>query len=372
LEEAANHEVLLPDTKGLELPTVSGEGTFFSIQALRGVAALLVVALHTTQTMNHHFPGISGPGFSGGAGVDIFFVISGFVMTMSSRTLLRSMHPMRTFLWKRIRRVVPMYWLATTVKLGLLMAVPAAGGLLAQGAWHVAASYLFIPSIGAKGEVLPILIVGWTLNYEMLFYLIVATALGMRLRMVPFVSAVILLLSLIGFVFADRLPVALSLVSPILMEFLYGVLIAQLTARLHARRSSQKIFCYAAIVLAFAVIELSPDENVLRTRILVWGLAALAMVTAAIALEADLGRWIPRWMLELGDSSYSLYLTHTMTLAGIGSLLSHFRGLDRSGYAVEWVFAAALCLLVGELVYRWVELPITHRMKGKKTAVAHA
>jgi len=93
-------------------------------------------------------------------------------------------------------------------------------------------------------------------------------------------------------------------------------------------------------------------------------------VAAAIALEPRLGHRAPRWLLGLGDASYSVYLTHGLTLPALGVLVAHLN--PRSG-AQAWALLLALvvcCALVGEATYRLVERPITRWFQGRRrTAV---
>src|SRR5690348_7613306 len=103
-------------------PVSRGVGSFLTIQALRAIAALLVVVYHAFEMWDLRVtPGAGGPAWSNGAaGVDIFFVISGFVMVVSSQRLLKRAHAGLIFLRHRVVRIVPLYWLLTTLKLALV------------------------------------------------------------------------------------------------------------------------------------------------------------------------------------------------------------------------------------------------------------
>lgn len=155
---------------------------FLTVQALRVVAALLVVLLHAFETWGERVdpaaPGVNWD--NGAAGVDIFFIISGFVMVISSRRLVDQAGAWLIFLRHRVVRIVPLYWLLTTVK--ILAVVALAGVVLRTGLDFnfVAGSYLFLPVTDSAGHFRPVLPVGWTLTYEFLFYLLFAAALAMR------------------------------------------------------------------------------------------------------------------------------------------------------------------------------------------------
>jgi len=155
---------------------------FLAIQALRAVAALLVVLLHAFETWGERVdpaaPGVSWE--NGAAGVDIFFIISGFVMVISSRRLVDQAGAWLIFLRHRVVRIVPLYWLLTTLK---VLAVVALGGVVLRTGLDfnfVAGSYLFLPVTDSARHFRPVLPVGLTLTYEFLFYLLFAAALAMR------------------------------------------------------------------------------------------------------------------------------------------------------------------------------------------------
>jgi exopolysaccharide production protein ExoZ len=141
----------------------------YSIQYARALAALAVVLAHT---------GAYGSGNAfhiGSAGVDIFFVISGFVMWTT--TASRAQTP-ADFIANRIVRIVPMYWLVTLALVIAAVCVPALFPRLKIDAGHVVASLLFMPSRSPfNGELWPVLVQGWTLNYEMFFYGVFALVL---------------------------------------------------------------------------------------------------------------------------------------------------------------------------------------------------
>jgi exopolysaccharide production protein ExoZ len=155
---------------------------FLTIQALRAVAALLVVVLHAFETWGERVdpaaPGVSWD--NGASGVDIFFIISGFVMVISSRRLVDRPGAWLIFLRHRVVRIVPLYWLLTTAK---IVAVMVLGGVVLRTSLDfksVAGSYLFLPVTDSAGHFRPVLPVGWTLTYEFLFYLLFAAALAIR------------------------------------------------------------------------------------------------------------------------------------------------------------------------------------------------
>jgi len=161
---------------------VIAASNFLTIQALRAIAALLVVVYHAFDMWGARIdsaaPGISWT--NGAAGVDIFFVISGFVMVASSRRIASQPHAGWTFIQQRIVRIVPLYWLLTTAKLILVFFFADLALRSGIDFDYVARSYLFFPVVDGAGHFRPLLPVGWTLTYEFLFYLLFALALALR------------------------------------------------------------------------------------------------------------------------------------------------------------------------------------------------
>ncbi len=348
----------MPEGSSAE-PAVGGREKLRLVQVLRAVAALMVVAHHATILLEERMREPNSIWLGGTAGVDLFFVISGFVMMLTSARLGRGVRAGLRFFGRRLERVVPLYWIVTTVKLVTMLMIPALAIHVVGTAWHVVASYLFLPSLGPTGTMEPLVVVGWTLNLEMLFYVLVALALLLRAPVVAVVGAALVALTAISFV--SDLPSALlhTWASPIVLEFLFGMLLAKAAraGRLPGRWGSALLLGAGWLVLLA-----TPWAMVSVWRALLWGVPATAVLAGALGLEQTLGPRAPRWALELGDASYSVYLSHGFVLPLVGLLLlpAKLHGVMlRSA-----VLATSLLLsaLVGELVYRAVELPIMLRL----------
>src|SRR5215467_2504234 len=155
--------------------------TIPAIQFLRALAAAAVVAFHVRFDFVNN---VSPPGFLpaafnlGAAGVDLFFVISGFVMVYSSESLFGRPNAPATFLLRRIVRIVPLYWLMTSVMLAYVLA--RGFGPSDASPQLALASYFFIPYRRPSGAMDPLYGIGWTLNYEMFFYVVFAVAMAAR------------------------------------------------------------------------------------------------------------------------------------------------------------------------------------------------
>ena len=337
--------------------------TYRLIQVLRAVAALMVVVHHVILMLGQRDGLPLGNWINGGAGVDIFFVISGFVMTVSSAPLRGVAHPARIFLARRLERIVPVYWIATTVKVALLLLIPALA-INGLGTWrHVAASYLFLPSDSE-----PVLVVGWTLIYEMAFYVLFAVVLAKRWPLLKVAGPVLVAFALVGVIPHLHPPPMLGWYGrTILLDFLYGMLLA---AGLKKVTRMPSWLGLGLVIGGFAVLFLWAAPNFSVWRGVWWGAPAMAAVAGAVALERRWGGRMPRWALEAGDASYSIYLVHGLVLPVFGVVLARVGTSWTGVVVVSVVVMTALSALSGELVYRMVELPITKWFKGRRrTAV---
>ena len=334
--------------------------TFLTVQALRAVAALLVVAYHAFDMWTARI-GAPGPSWTNGAaGVDIFFVISGFVMVVSSRRLLAQPHAWLTFARHRILRIVPLYWLLTTLKLVLVSLL---GGLALRSTLeldYVAGSYLFLPVVDSAGHFRPLLPVGWTLTYELVFYGLFALALALRVDVFKVLLPAFALIAALALLRDAHWPAWTVLFSTLVLEFLFGVALARLTLR--GSRLPPGVAA-AALILGFALI-LAIPEPAESWRTISWGVPALAIVAGAVALEAPLAPGLPRWLLDLGDASYAIYLAHGFVLPAIGLAIAALHWTSPAGLA----FTVAACLLAGSaagwLVHVGIERPMLRWSRG--------
>ena len=337
--------------------------TYFGVQALRAVAALLVVVHHSLTLWVEKISGShqAAPSWMNGtSGVDIFFVTSGFVMAISAPGLAGQPNKASTFLWRRLIRVAPLYWVFTTAKILMLVNVPSLSHKSLGGPWHVVASYLFVPSFNSQHEIFPILEVGWTLNFEMLFYLLFAAALAFELPLLTFLAPVLGALAWVGTFAQPSWPAVTSLASPLVLEFFYGVLLGHFTLQ---RRLPGKFLSGVLFAVGLAAILTIPISR--DWRFLFWGVPAAAIVTAVVATEEPVGKRLPGWLLEAGNASYSLYLAHTFLLSAVGMVLVRLHGQGTLAFAGMLVFAVLLCLAAGECVHRLIELPLLRVLKGK-------
>ena len=325
----------------------------YGIQYLRGAAAMGVVLYHATDRAGGtHF-------VIGAAGVDIFFVISGFIMWVISAE--RPMTP-AGFMKERFLRIAPTYWIATGVMVagGLLGLFPH----LVLTVRHVLASLFFLPARSpSNGHVWPVLVQGWTLNYEMFFYAVFAVALAFpgRARL-PFMAAVFGTLAVLRQVAGDDAFVLHFYGRPIILEFLAGALIGKLWLAEHRLRGAAALACLGIALCGFAAVDLGwlPYETGV--------LAPCACMTVAgiVSIEAAGRLRFVRALAYLGDGSYSIYLWHTLVI----SVVLRASGLLGLPASAELPLCLAGGTLGGLIAYEVLERPATAVLKRLSRSAA--
>ncbi len=334
-----------------------------NLQVLRALAALSVVvahALHETGFLAAAIGrvAIDGSAWNLGFGVDIFFVLSGFIMTHTAACEFgKGGAPLRFFL-RRCARVIPLYWLLTSIMLLGALAVPSLLAVPIGTLSHILASYFFIPSGRGVDEVRPVLALGWTLNYEMLFYVFFSLALLLPIRLgIVWLSVLMVGMALVGNL-VDTSHVQMAFwTSPIILEFLFGVYVA-LIFRSGVRIGVEAALVFVAIGLLGFVRVSSPWDDAALPQFLRSGLPAALFVLAAAIGPVLPYRKIVLCGVALGDASYSLYLAHPFILRPMRAIWEKVIGgaLPVGLFTVFSTLAAALFALA---LFQSVEKPLT-------------
>jgi len=317
-----------------------------TIQVLRALAAVFVILRHVDR--NHLA--------FGAMGVDIFFVISGFVMILSTGRLRGQPHAARTFLRRRIVRIVPMYWLFTSIQ---------AVRDIATGPHvtfkEVLLSFFFIPyRMGQPiGSIyFPVISVGWTLNYEAFFYLCFALCLLFR-KSVFWLAPIFVALTIWGLSHPEPSLGALSILNYRLLIFVAGMVIATLYKR---RQLLPAIPAALLLLLSIGAVTVWHHDSY-WPHMVVWAPAAIVGIYALLSFEPLVARHTPRFVQLLGDASYSIYLSHlVLTFAFLHAIENHLPPLHGALSNIAFgVVAIALSLSVGVAVHMLIERPLMRR-----------
>ncbi|CAN7421234.1 acyltransferase [Bosea sp. LjRoot90] len=335
----------------------------YGIQVLRALAALMV-AVHHVQSDAGFLAAKAGTSFTPShalpwtAGVDLFFVISGFIMVHSSAGLFDRPDGARLFIARRIARIVPLYWAATTLFLMVLLASPALINSDTPSLKQITASYLFWPMPNVAGQLQPIYSLGWTLNYEMLFYVLFGVALFAPGRLVVPLAAAALAGLVTAQAFAGPLPLPFGFWGqPIVLEFAAGMAVG-LLRRGGLRIDGRLRWLMAAAGIALFVI--ASGDGWAQTSwgaVALRGPAALLLVTAAACgRNVTAPSALVRALALLGDASYALYLVHPFAMRALREIFARMAPEATGLFIVLALIAAVLAALA---VYHWFERPMT-------------
>jgi peptidoglycan/LPS O-acetylase OafA/YrhL len=294
----------------------------------------------------------------GANGVELFFVISGFVMIISSENLIKVKCGWKIFVVKRIIRIVPIYWIITTFKLILLLKTSGVVLHSQLSFWLVLKSYFFIPALNMDGEYRPLYGVGWTLNMEMFFYLLFTIALAFKWKPIAFLALFFIPLAVLSYFKHPGWPDVAFYADPIVLDFLYGMIAAKLILQGYKISQGIAIACIiGGLLYMFVPVDVSPIKYPVNE--LTTGLAAFVVIYSGASINGD-ERKLWRWPVYLGTASYSLYLIHPSIAPLMPTVLS------RLNYKVP-LLSVTLSVLVavfgGVFFYRYCEVPVTKFFK---------
>lgn len=337
-------------------PANKKNNTLLSLQYFRGLGCMAVVFHHATLNLERHSSiGWHYDTLFIGAALDVFFVISGFIMVVT--TWGRNTTPMQ-FLYRRAVRVIPVYWLYTGAMGLIALLLPQVLNTAQFDTVHFWKSMFFIPEYhpSVEAAIWPILIQGWTLNYEMFFYLLFGIALVARRDIASYalLGCVLIAFAAVGQLIPLSSPAAIFLSDGIVLEFFFGVIVGVLYVqdRLPTGRVAGALFWLSAIAFVLTFI-----FEPLVERVIQWGIPATAMVIGMVGYERTQGMRYHRYILALGDASYSIYLSHTLTLGAIGWVWAQFTVANPVIDVLAMLVMLSVSAVVGLLSYAWFENP---------------
>ena len=352
-------------------PPNASKETIVGIQVLRAVAALVVTICHAQFDISRigDLPAAMPAATLAGLatfGVQLFFVISGFVMVYATEPLFGSSRGPFVFLERRLIRIVPLYWIVTTIYLALALLVAKFGK--DYPASFLIASYLFIPAARPDGVIEPLVGQGWSLNYEMLFYVVFALTIFCPRRVsVVIVTGILIVAVAAGQLFQSQLPFIVAVwASPILLYFVSGVWIG-----LAYREGWSLTSLQGVTLIGIGCV-----------------LLAIEYYWAPLSSVADLARWLvpplfvagaalPRTRLEgplwsaamvMGAASYALYLFHAVPIRTL-FFFARWSGLDIGHAPLAWVFiSVVIAIALAITIYYLVERPLLKVLRRRGSA----
>lgn len=330
---------------------------------MRGFAAIAIVFIHMNGIIRLY--GMRGENLfasteMANAGVDVFFVISGLIMAFITHNKASTELKTSDFFIKRVTRIYPIYWIylilllignaLTQGSLPETMSNPGLGTLLQ--------SFTLLPS-----HELPVLIIAWTLKFEIFFYivftLLIASGKHLEKHYLYLFSIVMVVL---GSILNPQQAILKLMTDPLLLEFTIGVFIG--TLYLKKQKLNPVLFLSISVILiileltGYSLAEIFNMYGTRFGRLVRFGLPASFIVTGFLFANDWISKYSPRILSRIGDASYSLYLSHILVLSLAAKVWSL---LHLSTYLYDPVFAVYLtlvCLAWSLISYRYLEQPL--------------
>lgn len=335
---------------------MQSRGKLYQIQYLRALAAVAVVFYHINATLQSKVgPDAVNPFTVGAAGVDLFFVISGFIMAyvVSGPKQYSTVQ----FLRDRLMRIAPLYYLVTLFVFVCLLIVPQLFSSSTAHTGQLLNSILFLPFQHEEGWIGSTVTVGWTLNYEMMFYALVAISVGFfKDRQLITTCLMLIGLFLLGYFIDFNNRFGLVYTDPIILEFVLGI------AAFHIYRSvdnlSGRLFFPVLLVTGIVILLMQNGADYESSRLWRFGVPSAMILLALVNMPMR----EYRLLRNIGDWSYSLYLTHIFVVSIILRIVTpHLDQYGFTGLAIQMLIAV---IAIGAAA-------LTHEMIDKPMAAIH-
>jgi exopolysaccharide production protein ExoZ len=342
-----------------------------SIQFLRGFAALAVVIHHTGGFVKRYFEPtlLLGDKFSiGFAGVDLFFVISGFIIHFTSRNYLNKPSKLKEYIQKRFIRVYPIYWIITTI---LFLSSWFIVLILNRNIFSIGYPNKFIAYLQTY-TLFPLHFainpVTWTLSYEVFFYLCFALLIiSKRLWIIP---ALILIISFhnvfinIPEVIEVKLNYFNFFFSGYNFEFMFGFLIYQFYEKIKL----SNIISLILLIISISIIVLfgyDIGDYDSYKRVLTFGFPSGLILISLLNLEQNGAISFPRFTIKLGDASYALYLIHFPMML-IMNKIPQILGYNFNANQEVWYsyFIIISIIIASIYIHEFIEKPVANKLNS--------
>lgn len=315
-----------------------------SIQALRFIAAFSVIFVHL-------------PMFGFGAwGVDIFFVISGFIMAYITNISSEN------FLIKRLIRIVPLYWMLTLIVFIISIYKPNLLNNTTPNIEHLIKSLLFIPFDKNGTGHFPILFLGWSLNFEILFYLVFFISIKFKKRIREYLAiSFLILIFLFSNFMSDKNFIFKVYSDSILLEFIYGIIIFKLYKKNYLNKFiNKKNLSFYIFFIFLITLLISSQFDLLR--VLSYGLPASLILLFFLTLSKD--NLFHKSIILLGDASYAIYLSHPFIIQIFYKVFKLNIDLNYINFFIS-LFLIVLILVVSIIIHIYFEKKASLILKKK-------
>lgn len=320
-----------------------------NLQALRAFAALSIVLVHTTITSKSYginLQVLDSYYIWGQCGVDIFFVLSGFIMVYIQKDI--DVRPAKFFL-DRLTRIAPLYWVLTSMRVVLTYFSPDTfHSEVSKTGIHFFASIFFMS--GPLMGVTPIIYDGWSLEYEMFFYLIITVGLLFFTKNINYLFTTVLISLLVIFQFTGL----------IAFEFLLGIFLGNIY--LYSKNNKKIYLCSLVIGFTwlFSTLAFILDVNLLANRVIFYGLPSFFLIYGLLGI----GQIKNGILTKLGDASYSIYLIQVFTIPAFYTLITITKVFNHIPSDVLAMTCLIGTSLVGFVTHILLEKPLINFFKG--------
>lgn len=353
-----------------------------SIQFLRGIAALLVVYEHSMEVQIRYGSSLQQDFYFldnfGCIGVDLFFVISGFIITYVANKYQGIDDGLR-FLEKRFYRVNPIYYIASLIFMGIIF-IYLKGNNTPLSKWvgSLLDTLIIVPASGDVNLFNPILVVGWTLAFEWLFYIYFFLLILAKIKNKTFSLLITILLFVIIGALLNFNDFRLQFITnPIMLEFVLGVFIYHLyMSKIKITKWVGFIFLALGVICYLLLIRFGYGDVWYYKKIITgdsslskfffWGLPSSFIVAGSVLLEKNghlINLWSNRWMALIGNASYSIYLIHFSALLLFRIFYRQNPNFHPSDLMI-WI-QLIIAVAISIVYYKLVEKPLLNYFQKK-------
>ena len=341
--------------------TSTGHKKLNLLQVYRGIAAILVVLFHLNEMSIERLKQVTFFNLfqAGWSGVDYFFVLSGFIMVYVHRSAIGKPDQLKSFLVKRTVRIYPIYWIITLIVLAFFLVVPSFANNKDLSIQHILVSLFLLPQNDK-----PILDVGWTLIYELFFYLLFSIAIWFKPKYsVPILSSwlFVTMLHYLKVVDFGGEAFLLNIVfGNMNLEFVLGCLAGYVVIKFGTKISKNRWILFGVANLGYVALLVLTAVNKLEIdRMSTFGVLAALLIVGSASIDLNDSPKVPKILTYLGDASYSIFLLHSPIVSATTKLLQK----ANLGKYYDGFFAPSLVALItvvaGCIFYSLIEKPLT-------------
>ncbi|MBW4480163.1 MAG: acyltransferase [Tolypothrix brevis GSE-NOS-MK-07-07A] len=341
------------------------------LQVFRGLAAVMVILAHCDLIFNQNFQkDFFGKIFNfGGSGVDFFFVLSGFIILYIHQSDIGNRSKLKSFVIKRVTRIYPIYWVVLTLKLSASLFFAYDPDTGKRNILEIFKAFILFPQ---RQEILSssFLGVSWTLSFEVFFYIIFALLIGLKPKLCFPIIFAWLLLTFAHFIGVFDLPKDSFMLNFLLnehnLEFFLGCLAAYIVSK-HKIPQEMTLICLGAFLYTLGAINYY-YKLVDISSVISFGIPSMLLVVGSTSLEMRKHVDVNKFLIYIGNASYSIYLMHGFVINNITKFLlkvapditQNILILNILGLIIGFI-----ALLFGCAVYSYIEKPLISIFKPK-------